>query len=471
MITVSIESVDRSNDIDRASLTFSQSRKSRETSVTFAMKKKEGRTIPALGDEVLVTEDSENIFRGIITERDEAIIEGLLVGYRFRCKDTTYEFDRKLVAKAFVDTDSNQVVEFIVGNYTTGYTFDISGAAIEIETIRFNYEQPSRCLDILAENIGYEWYIDPDRVVHFFPKGEETAPFGLEESNDKAHYESITFDRNIIELKNAVYVRGGFYLDEILEADAVDKYEADGEQRAFPLMYRYKQIQVKVNDVTQAVGIDFIDDEGDFDVLYNYQQKSIRFPEATKPAAGILVEVFGNAEVPLIVRVQDNDSIAAYGLLEGIHIDSTINSVAQAETLAGHILDEWTDGSYEGDFTTYETGLRAGQSISINIPSRGINDTFRINRVRGSLSGDRMLYRVEFIKSGNVTFTDIMVDLILRDRKNLVISDDDVVLRFLELDDDFIHMTDEIVEIVTDGPPYTYEGGSNDAEWDFATWT
>lgn len=471
MITISIESTDRSNDIERASVSFSQSLKNRETSIKFRMKKKPGRTIPSLGDEVLLTEDGENIFRGKVTERSEWIVEGILVGFEFSCQDNTFEFDRLLVAKAYNDTDSHEVAALLIGNYTTGFTQDLQGDPVEIETIRFNYEQPSRCLDILCKNIGFEWYIDPDNVVHFFPKGTETAPFNITETNDKAYYKSIDFDRNIVELKNAVYVRGGFYLDEILQADAVDKYEADGEQRAFPLMYRYKQIQVKVDNVTQAVGIDFIDDEGDFDVLYNYQQKSIRFREDNKPTAGQLVEIYGNAEVPLIVRIQDNDSITAYGLIEAVEIDSTINSVAQAELVANELLDNWTDGSYEGSFVTHETGLRAGQAITITLPSRDIDDTFRINRITGKLVGDRMEYTVSFLKSGNISFTDIMVDLIARERRNLTISDDDVVLRFLELTQDGFELTDEIVEILTDSGPYTWASGSNEGKWGFFTWS
>lgn len=471
MIQINIESVDRSNDVEREGLVFTQGVTNRQSAVRFRMKAKPGRDIPSMDDSVLIIEDDENLFRGTVTERSEWIVDGLLVGFEFNCADGRHEFDRMLVAKAFNDTDSHEVAAYIVGNYTTGFTFDLEGDPIEIQTIRFNYEQPSRCFDILCQHTGFDWYIDADNVVHFFPKGSRSAPFDITETSDRAYYKSITFDRNIVELKNAVYVRGGFYLDEILEADAIDKYEADGEQRAFPLMYRYKQIQVKKNDVTQAVGIDFIDDEGDFDVLYNYQQKSIRFRDDNKPTAGQLVEIFGNAEVPLIVRLQDNDSITAYGLREGVRIDPTMTSIAEAELIAGQILEEWADGAYEGSFVTNQTGLRAGQSILINLPSRNVNDTFRINRITGRINGDRFEYDVQFLKSGNITFTDIMVELIGRDRKNLVISDDDVVLRFLELTGDFMHMTDEIVEILTDTGPYTWGAGSNEGKWGFFTWS
>lgn len=470
MIQIYVADTDRSNHVEQETLGFSQSRTNRETSVTFRMKKKPGRDIPALNATVLLVEDGENIFRGRITERSEWVIDGIMIGFEYTCKDGTFDFDRLLVAKAFNDTDSHAVAALIIGNYTTGFTYVLEGDPVDIDTIRFNYLPPSHCLDTLCANIGFEWYIDPDNVVHFFPQDSETAAFGLTETGDKAYYKSITFDRNIVELRNAVYVRGGTYHETIEEADAVDKYSADGDQVAFPLIYRYKNVQVKLNGSSQAVGVDFIDNPEEFDVLYNYQEKSIHWRDDNKPDEGDAVVVFGDAEIPLIVRIQDNDSIAAYGLVEGIEIDATIQSVAQAELVANQILAKWADGSYEGEFTTQETGLRAGQAISINIPSRDIDDTFRINRITGTFSGDRFIYKVQFIKSGNVTFTDIMVDLILGKRKALVIGDDDIVLRFQELTGDAFSVTDQIDEIYTNSPPYTWATGSNEGKWGFFTW-
>ena len=52
----------------------------------------------------------------------------------------------------------------------------------------------------------------------------------------------------------------------------------DGETKTFKLPYRYDaEPVVEVNDAEKTVGIDYIDDEDDFDCLWNYQEKVIKW--------------------------------------------------------------------------------------------------------------------------------------------------------------------------------------------------
>jgi hypothetical protein len=202
-----------------------------------------------------------------------------------------------------------------------------------------------------------------------------------------------------------VYVRGGEYLDAISAANAIDKYTADGYQLAWPLVYRYNEVQVTVNGVSKTVGIDNITDPLSVDVLYNFTEKSIRFREDNKPANTALVKVFGNAYIPLIVQASDSESITAYGEFEDIKIDKNINSIREAELLAGAVLDQWKEGSYEGKFRTMQKGLRAGQYITITSDIYDVDDSFKINSITGKMKGmDRMEYEVSFIKSGETYY-------------------------------------------------------------------
>lgn len=468
-IQIFVNDVEQSDDVEIDSIQFRQTLTKSPSTLSFSMKKVSGRSIPTFGDEVVLKEDEVILFRGIVTERRDGVVAGLMLGYDFVCKDKTQVFDRRLIAKAYSNVQAHEVVEDIVDNYTSGFTFTPPASSPEIDTIRFNYEQPSKALQTLCQAIGYDWYIDSDDAIQFFPSGDIDAPFEITDDNEKAFWNSISFERNILELKNSVFIRGGTFLDEILEADARDKEEADGEKVIFLQGLQYSDVEVTVDGVPKTVGVDFISDPLDFDVLYNFQEKFIRFREDNKPAVGEIVKVFGNAHIPLIVQAEDPTSISTYGRYEGVRIDKTINSIPEAELLANTLLADWRVGSYAGQFKTFAKGLRAGQSININVPSRGVADEFIINQIVGRMSGQQFEYTIFFIKSGEVTFTDIMVDLISRQRKDIVIADNEVIQRLTSLFDQF-GITDELISITSGTPPYTYEGGANDADWNLATW-
>ena len=474
MITVTINAVNRSDDIDQTSSVYEGSVTKAPSTFSFFMKRVAGVTLPAMGDEVIVEEDSVRIFKGTIVERDDAAVTGLVLGTAFTCKDGVHEFDSLLVSKAYNDTDAVAVVQDIVDNFASGFTLDAPLSSPAVKSLRFNYEQPSKCLQALCQQIGWDWYIDPFDVVHFFPKGNESAPFEITDDNGNAIYNSLSFSSNIVELKNSVFLRGGEYLDEVSESDALDKYEADGQQVLVNLGFKYNLIEVTVDGTPKTVGIDNIDDPLDFDCLYNFQEKLIRFREDNKPAAGELVKAFGNVFIPLIVQAEDTVSIDQYGRKEGISIDKTITSVLEAEAAAAAVLDQWSEGSYEGSFSTRQTGLRAGQTIRITSASFGIDDTFKINRVRGEMDGhDSFQYEVQFIKSGEYNFTDIMVDLLGRDRKNITISEDEVIQRIMKFTDEFGY-ADEIIAFVKTTGPYKYgdvTGGNTVGKYNFSTYS
>ena len=183
-----------------------------------------------------------------------------------------------------------------------------------------------------------------------------------------------------------------------------------------------------------------------------------------------MIEVYGDAFIPLIAKVRDQISIGTYGEYQDIQIDKTILSVDEAQTFGKSLLREWADGLYEIKFTTTEDGLKTGQQIKIDSTIRGIDKFFKITRISARARGnDHLEYEVFCLASGEVTFTDIMVGLLGQNKINVDISDDEVLQRletFLE--------TITLVEAVTPttkSPPYTWGiGGSNDFEWNFATW-
>jgi len=544
-LVITINSVDRTLDISQESLSLDMGLSKSPSVLEFSMRGVKS-SVPTPGQTVLLTEDGINIFKGTVTEKVEDLVGGqMMPGYRFVAVDGFHEMDRLLVQKAYNNTDATAIVQDLVDNFMSGFTLEAPLTSPTINTARFNYEQPSRCITKIANEVGWDWYVDAANVIHFFPGGTILAPFDITDDNGRLEFKTLEFEQNITELRNRIFVRGGTYEDPISEVNAIDLYEANGVDQTFPLVYRYTSVQVTVNGVSQSVGVDFIDQlvgdsvssgttsgvttnqlidstatfvtdgvaVGDqvqnttdstyaivtlvnsqtvltlnrdimtsgenyqvrerlLNCLYNFQEKLVRFPEGNL-LAGEITRVFGDAKIPLIVQAEDPESILAYGLREGIEIDNTIDSIQEAELLAFARVDQWKDGSKEGSFQTRETGLMVGMSITINSAKFGVNEVYMINKIRGSMNGfDQFIYDVDFLKSGETTFTDIVIGLINKSREAIEISPNEVIQRFRKVEDAF-SMSDEIVSVTTTEGPYGYSPVTTKtvAKYNFSTYS
>jgi hypothetical protein len=428
-----------------------------------------GQSLPALGDVCTLTIGGTVIFNGTITQKSNEIENGLLEVVEYEAKDGFHTFDRRLVVKAYSSQTADAIVKDIIDTFTSGFTYVnvVSGAPL-ITTIRFNYEQPSQALKTIANAIGWDWYIDATNDVHFFPKLHNIAPFSITDDNGNLISNSLNFDRDILSLKNTIYVRGGEYSLAISSANAVDKYVADGTQNTFPLVYQYKNVVCTIDGGAPLnVGIDFIDDPATHDCLYNYQQKSMKWPDGSKPAVGKVIRVYGDAQVPLIVQAIDETSILAYGAFEYVIVDKSIESVLEAQLRALSTMDDFASASYEGEFQTLTDGLLTGQFISITSVARGVSDVFKITEVSGKpYDSTNFIYTVKFLKSGNITFMDLLTDLLAEKRKNIIIDDNEVLERMISISE-ALAIVDSITSVGHTSPPYVWDT----MRWNFFTWS
>lgn len=380
----------------------------------------------------------------------------------FKCEaaDNYYDFDRRKVVRSYENTNAKDLVEDVIDNFTEGFTAaDVNGADVAITSLRSNYEEPSRVLSKLANELNWEWYIDENKGVHFTPPGSNNAPFDLTDDNGNYIWSSLKFDKDIIDLKNVVFVRGGQTKQPIAEVDAVDKYVADGEQVSFNLIYRYSNVGVSVNGYTQTVGVDPIDEQRlqdeEVDCLYNFREKFVRFRENNKPMPGDMLRVFGEALIPIIVQASDNESIEEHGVREHIEIRQDIESIPEAEILANAKIEKFREGSRDGSFITDKGGLRPGMKINIQSDIRGLNEDFLITDVNAIDIDEHLQYKVRFLKAGKVKFMDILEKLLSNEKRNIRISDSERIQRLLTGSDSF-QMDDEAPEAFVSSSPYVY---------------
>ena len=469
-LVLKISGVDRSNYVKWDTLQKTEVLSKEVDRMEFEILKTPNKSsIPDVSAELTLEENGVKIFGGAIVEKNEVIKGGLLIGYQVRCKDYSQFLDRKVVTKAYGSTTARAIVLDIIATFTSGFTTtNVAAITPTVSSIKFNYEQPTRCLTQLADQIGWDWYVDPDKDIHFFETESVLAPFNLDDTSDKFEWESLEINKSLLQLKNSVYVRGGEYKKTISEADAVDSYLGDGTKKTFALAYKYDNITVKKGGVVQTIGTDQQTDPLTVDLLYNFNEKFIKFTAA--PAAAATVVIYGDAFIPIIAQARDSVSITTYGEYQTALVDKSITSVNEAQTRALAELKKYAESVFEMQFKTKQIGLRAGQSITLTSTLRNITKTFKINRIVGKTRGNNeMIYTVYGIASGQISFTDIMVNLLGQDKKNITIATNEVLQR-LEVLAETITVAD-VISKTTASPPYLWGvGSSNDLRWGFFTW-
>lgn len=372
---------------------------------------------PVLGDEITMFDGTIKIFGGIVVETSEEN-KGVLKYFTVLCKDYQQIMDRQLVNKTYTNMMVGDIISDINTLYLTGFTVLNVAATDVIRKIVFNDEQPSKCIQKLAEMIGdCDWYVDYDKDIHFFKEHSTSAPFNIDDTSGNYIFGSLKISRNINQVRNKIIVRGGDKVSSLL----TNTYVADGQQRTFVAKPGLQSLTIQTsidsgaNYNTLTIGQDGIDDPTTKDVLYNPNNGFIIFPDTTKPSAGNYVKWSGNQVYPIKIVRSDVSSIATYGEYQYVIRDATIKSEDQAIQRAKAEIKKYGSRANEGYLITTKSGLKSGQSIIVNSSILGIvNETFKITRViMSARTPSSFQYEVQLLASENVGIIDVLGKLLV----------------------------------------------------------
>lgn len=454
------------------------------------------KIVPVVGDIINLSDSSGLIWAGTVTET-QATIEGLRLVWQITCTDWGYLLNGILIRKNYSMLDPHDIVLDIIAQADPGgskgfTTNHVQTGNFLIPSVKFNYQQPSKALQSLANLIGWDWYIDPNKDVHFFlgdvdaGVGEGgTAPIFVNTNGGYTgadiEWNSLDVDQNLTNMQNSVYVIGGTYPKTFTAGNTPDTFLTDGTRQFFSVSYPYYSptavsfeavpISVTLAGVAQTVGKANQDDPAVFQVMYNDQQRWIQFT-AGAPTAGQTVKVFGTAKVPIVANARDSASIATYGRYEGVITDTKILSVPEAQARATAQILQFGHPVYDVKFNTLVPGCKVGQSINVNLPAFGIAETLIIKRVEaiGYAPGPngKLRYQIECLGSDVVTFTDLM-QKVLQQEANQTPVDDSTVTENLEVLPEPVTITDTPTPTGT-SPAYHWGNVSSQIRWAFWTW-
>lgn len=477
-VTLKVNSVDKSSTVDWRSINLTLVLTKEVSTISFDILKKPGVTAPVVGDQIDLYDGSTHLFGGTLTESELIIDGGIQARYKLTATDWSYLFDAKMVAKTYTNQDPGSIVQDIISNFTTGFTsVNVKLAGYTIPSIKFNYQPPTKCIQKIAQLIGWDWYIDPAKDVHFFlgdidngMGGGVLAPFNLDDTSGNLSWDTIDYLQDSKNLKNSVFVIGSTYKKTYNSVNAIDVYTSVNSVLTYPLVYPYTKssITVTLAGIAKTVGTYGKDSAGSFDVLYSNASGTPPFIVfSVNPGAGSQIKVYGDAEVPILGYANDASSVATYGEFQDTIVDKQITMYQEAQQRALAEVLQYGHPISDLKFSTLKTGLMIGQTITLNSTLLGINVTLTIKRVQAvGYSPSQLEYRVEAIGSDKVSFTDIMA-VLLEQELNQNTVDDTTVLQVLVRITESIAVADGTPTVTTSTRPFTWGSFT----WGLGSWS
>lgn len=381
---------------------------------------------PGGEDEVEIYDGATKIFGGFIVRAEQRLIQGHVVIYECDLKNKVYRLDYKLVNSTYEKETAHDIIEDIVANFsgpgitTTNVENDLSA---EMEQISFNNVPASEAIQQLADIFNKEWYVDPDGDIHFFSKFAEAAPFDLTDTGGKYVFDSLVVSDDYTQIRNSILVEGG---EEKSTEDESDTFVGNGVQYTFALSRKYTGIAVTLDGSPLTVGIANINSFDDYDCLYDFNLRSLSFDPTNPPGNGLELVVTGKYFFPIAVRFREGTSIGTYGERQFLIQDKQIKSRTDAVARASAEISAFSSKVSEGKFTTHESGLQAGQKITIQSDARGIKKEFVIQRLTGKLVSPSLFeWDAEIVSVKTYELIDLLAQIIKG--KRIEVSADAVI--------------------------------------------
>jgi len=408
-LLVMIDYADKTELIEKASITVDNILTQQVDTASAILFDMDGTNKPGEGNDVAIIDVSgvpEKIFGGVLLSAPQTQISKGIYQYALDCADYSERMKHRIVLENYANQYAGDIIKDIIANYMPEFGIVNIAKGELISYIAFNYATVEKCISQLAELTNYDWYVDYDKDIHFFSSETYTAPYELtDDSATSGRYKDLEISIDISQVRNYVYIHGGYYLSLPYTQSIV----ADGEQSDFNLTYSpYAPVSAKVNSVTKTVGIENVNVSG-FDFVVNFNEKTLRNLDFAKLSLGAVLEITYKREIRILVPRYNQVSIDQMKAIDGVgdgireHIinDDTIQTKLAAVKRAKAELTAFAFPYVAGSFTTDQKGYKAGQQLTINIPSRQIDVTVLIQQVTTQSYGvGNFEYSIQFGSAG-----------------------------------------------------------------------
>lgn len=444
-VLISINAVDVTKHVAWDSLRIENILTTQVDKCSFKIRSYQGRIYePQVGREVIVTDNGVKVFAGNIVRRDQSASNFNIQEYICECVDYTRYLQKKLVTDTYENMSIQDIIIAIINKYFVGFGFTTTNVVCPkvLERVSFNYEPAQQCIQKLVDMVNYDWWVDYDKNIYVTTSGAIAAPFSITDTNGNYSFSSLRIRKDNSQIRNTIIVRGGKYYADSRK----DKIKCNGTDFMFPLAYQYRNFSASLTGNPLDIGIDFSSDPEQHHVLWNNEQKILRFKETDVPSATATLSVEGEPLVPVIIKVKNPTAISAMLSAEGVSgdyeyliTDSKLNSKQEARDRAAAELLAYKETLEEGEFITETAGLVAGQTIYINSDAHDIDESFMIKQVSSTMMTPlQMRYRVSLISTRTIDMIGILQRLLMNRAQDVAISVDEVLDKVTSYDEEII---------------------------------
>lgn len=388
------------------------------------------------GETVTITDGTETIYAGYIEKPVEKYIMGS--GSRLhsiQCKDQHYLADKRVIAKAYENKRTDEIVTDIITSYLAdeGITAGTIILGPTLTSCVFNYVSITRALESLAEKSNYIWYIDYDKKLYFMPSTTISAPWEIKSSEILGN--SISVDRCNTKYRNKQYIKGGKDITDPM----AESFKGDGESQTFTVSFPVAKVPtVKVDTVSKTVGIRGIDSGKEW--YWSKGEKEVsQDSSGTALTSSNTLEITYQGEYDIVAVSSDFGEIAVMETLEGssgvveyVEDENYITNRDDAIQSANAKLIRYARDSYKVKFRTERSGLKAGQMATVNIPQYNISTSMLVESVTISRADGSTFYDVTIVYGAeNESWTKMFAKMATRGETFVVrenITEDEVLI-------------------------------------------
>lgn len=311
--------------------------------------------------------------------------------------------DRRLVPKEYLNQSSGAIVNDLITNFLAADGV-VPSSFVDVGPLvtKFvaNYLTVRQVLDDLAELIGYGWYIDYDRRLHWFPMETHTAPFTLDGTtllHAKLHKRTTR-----AQYRNVQYVRAG----KDLTSAQVEAFRGDGSKRTWNVGYPVAEVPSNINvngGAAKTIGIRGVDSGKQ----YYWNKDTTEITQDTSEALLASTDVLNITYVGLydvIVASKNDGQIAVRqtveggsGLYEQLENFTNLDGQDLALDKATGLLKKFGRLPNVLRASTDVPGLQAGMFAGANLPELGLSGNWLLESVRISNQGTFLRYDLEAV--------------------------------------------------------------------------
>lgn len=293
--------------------------------------------LPLAEREAYIYDGTSIVFGGIIRSAPISRPNPQVVTYNIQIDSWEAILNRKIHAGVFSGSVKDNVTSILSDTGILGFINSIDSSLI---TGKIMIE--GTVLDILTEFAAVNkalFYVTPLKEIVM--RRDPVDSGIIYNTNTASSFKDTVFNPTSTQLVSVVKVRSARILSQTRVTDAV--LIADGVSDIYHINYQYQGITVETSPdgYTWSLlksGVEYIDNDAECDVLYNFQSFYLRFP--TLPYEGIHIRVSGHAYYDFFTDFRDEDVISYLATLTG------------------------GDGIYEYLATANEVeGLKSGQDV------------------------------------------------------------------------------------------------------------